>query len=220
MDGIHDMGGMAGFGPVVPDERGLPRALGAPLFALTRVVPRGGHHARATSARRSSRCRRTSTSTPTYYERWMYGLERRLERAGSLAPGDLDEALARVQDAPAARAERSGADRARARDPAQREAAARRRRAALRAGRRRARAPHAAGGPHALPALRPRCSRRDRAGARRRPAARCRRARQGRPGRGGLRGALPLRGPLRSRARSPRSACSSTSRSRYLEEPA
>ncbi len=121
---------------------------------------------------------------------------------------------------PRAPAQRPGADRARARHPAQRAPAARRRRAALRRRRRRARAPHAAGGAHTLPALRARRHRSGRAGARRRPAARCRRARQGRAGGGRVRGELPLGGSLRRPARSRRSRCSSTSRSRISRSPA
>ena len=99
MDGIHDMGGMAGFGPVVPDEAVFHEPWERRLFALTRVCRAAGITA--------GHFREAIESMPpdeyldaTYYERWMYGLERRLERAGSLAPGDMDEALARVQGGP------------------------------------------------------------------------------------------------------------------------
>ena len=36
----------------------------------------------------------------SYYERWLWGLERRLELAGSIAPGDVEAAIARLGDAP------------------------------------------------------------------------------------------------------------------------
>ena len=99
MDGIHDMGGMAGFGPVVPDGEVFHEPWERRMFAITRVSRAAGITA--------GHFREAIESMPpdeyldaTYYERWMFGLERRLERAGSLAPGDLDDALARVETAP------------------------------------------------------------------------------------------------------------------------
>ena len=96
MDGIHDMGGMAGFGPVLPDGEVFHEPWERRMFAITRVCRAAGIT--------SGHFREAIESMPpdsyldaTYYERWMYGLERRLERAGSLAPGDVDEALARVE---------------------------------------------------------------------------------------------------------------------------
>ena len=134
----------------------------------------------------------------TYYERWMYGLERRLERAGSLAPGDVDEALARVAGAPLP--ERN--------DPelTERVLVIQRSGKPLPA----AAAPRFAPGDGVrVRRMRPeghtRCPRyvRGATGVIERVhgddlLARCRRARRGRPGRGGLRGELPLRGPLRA----------------------
>ena len=110
MDGIHDMGGMAGFGPVIPDGEVFHEPWERRMFAITRVSRAAGS--------RAGHFREAIESMPpdeyldaTYYERWMYGLERRLERAGSLAPGDLDEAP-RTRPGRARPSERSGADRA------------------------------------------------------------------------------------------------------------
>ena len=65
------------------------------MFALTRVCRAAGITA--------GHFREAIESMPpaeyldaSYYERWMYGLERRLERAGSLAAGRVDGAIARV----------------------------------------------------------------------------------------------------------------------------
>jgi nitrile hydratase beta subunit len=99
VDGIHDMGGMAGFGPVVPDGEIFHEPWERRMFALTRVCRAAGITA--------GHFREAIESMPpdeyldaSYYERWMYGLERRLERAGSVAPGDVDVALARVETGP------------------------------------------------------------------------------------------------------------------------
>src|SRR4051812_12291956 len=90
------MGGMAGFGPVLPDGEVFHEPWERRMFAITRVCRAAGIT--------SGHFREAIESMPpgeyldaSYYERWMYGLERRLERAGSVAPGDVDEALARVE---------------------------------------------------------------------------------------------------------------------------
>ena len=107
MDGVHDMGGMSGFGPVVRDEEVFHEAWERRMFALTRVCRAAGITA--------GHFREVMESMPaaaylnaSYYERWMYGLERRLERAGSLQPGEVDAAIARVQGEP--QPERSDAE--------------------------------------------------------------------------------------------------------------
>ncbi len=96
------MGAMHGFGEVEADgavfhEDWEPRA-----FALTRITRSAGLTA--------GHFREMIEAMPpqayleaTYYERWLYGLERRLERAGTLRPGELDEAVARLAEAEPAR---------------------------------------------------------------------------------------------------------------------
>ena len=94
MDGVHDMGGMHGFGAVVPDGDVFHEAWEPRLFALTRVARLAGITA--------GHSRAVIESMPpgeylaaSYYERWLWGLERRLELAGTIAPGDVESAVAR-----------------------------------------------------------------------------------------------------------------------------
>jgi nitrile hydratase beta subunit len=98
VDGAHDMGGMQGFGPVVPDEAVFHADWEPRLFALTRVARQAGITAGHTRA--------VIESLPpaeylgaSYYERWLWGLEHRLVLAGTLTHADVDAALARVDGA-------------------------------------------------------------------------------------------------------------------------
>ena len=88
------MGGMHGFGTVVPDGEVFHAAWEPRLFALTRIARLAGITA--------GHSRAVIESMPpgeylvaSYYERWLWGLERRLELAGTIAPGDVDSAIAR-----------------------------------------------------------------------------------------------------------------------------
>jgi nitrile hydratase len=87
------MGGMHGFGPVVPDGAVFHEPWERRLFALTRVARAAGITA--------GHFREAIESMPpdeylaaSYYERWLYGLERRLERAGTVTPEEVEGALA------------------------------------------------------------------------------------------------------------------------------
>lgn len=94
MDGAHDMGGMHGFGTVVPDGEVFHQAWEPRLFALTRIARLAGitaGHSRAVIESMPP----AEYLAASYYERWLWGLERRLERAGTIAPGEIDAAIAR-----------------------------------------------------------------------------------------------------------------------------
>jgi nitrile hydratase beta subunit len=81
VDGIHDMGGMDGFGPMVPVTR--IEGLGAGMFrAAIEAMPPDEYLA------------------ATYYERWMYGVERRLRQGGVLTHEEVDAAVERFAEAP------------------------------------------------------------------------------------------------------------------------
>jgi nitrile hydratase len=100
VDGAHDIGAMHGFGPVVPDGAVFHAAWEPRLFALSEIATgagiTAGHFREAIEAMPPDQYLAAS-----YYERWLFGLEHRLERAGTLAPGDVDAVAARLGSGPA-----------------------------------------------------------------------------------------------------------------------
>ncbi len=96
MDGVHDMGGMHGFGAIVPDGDVFHADWEPRLFALTRVARMAGltsGHTRAVIESMPP----AAYLAASYYERWLWGLERRLELGGALAAGDIEAAIPRVE---------------------------------------------------------------------------------------------------------------------------
>ena len=100
MNGIHDLGGMHGFGPVVA-ERNEPvfheewerRAFG--LFASTFVftgytVDEFRHYIEKIDP--------AHYLESSYYEHWMVAFEAALVKHGFLTGGELDERVARLKD--------------------------------------------------------------------------------------------------------------------------
>lgn len=116
MDGVHDMGGMHGFGPAVPPgadrifhERWEPR-----VFAMHLLI--GIERLGAGPGGRAVREEMDPAYylAASYYERWLYSAERRLERKGTIAPGEVESMIARLRagEAPAASRDPEMAQRA------------------------------------------------------------------------------------------------------------
>jgi len=85
MDGVHDMGGMQGFGPVVTPDAELVfheawEARQAAVSVLTLL-------SRVTIERMPAR----EYLDAGYYERWLWATERDLLAAGSIRPGEIEE---------------------------------------------------------------------------------------------------------------------------------
>jgi nitrile hydratase len=134
MDGVHDMGGMHGFGQVVRPggelayhERWEPR-----VFAIQMLV--GAERLGAGPGGRAVREEMEPSQylAASYYERWLYSAEQALLRGARIAPGDVEamaERLAAGETIPeyrdAAMAERILADLRRVRRMAGRPADAR-----------------------------------------------------------------------------------------------
>jgi nitrile hydratase len=98
VDGVHDMGGMHGFGPVVVpggDEpyhaRWEPRVFAIHLLISTERLG-AGPGGRATREEMEP----AHYLAASYYERWLWSAERRLERGGSIAPGEVEAMAARL----------------------------------------------------------------------------------------------------------------------------
>ena len=99
MDGVHDMGGMDGFGAVVPDGASFHSDWERRVYGMARVT-------RATGVG-AGNFRAAIESMPpheylaaSYYERWLYGVERRLEQGGVLTPEDIESGMARFEAGP------------------------------------------------------------------------------------------------------------------------
>jgi nitrile hydratase beta subunit len=91
----HDLGGAQGFGRVVSDGAIFHADWEARLFALTEVASvagiTSGHFREAIEAMTPS-----AYLAASYYERWLFGLERRLQRAGTVTAEDVDAAMTRL----------------------------------------------------------------------------------------------------------------------------
>jgi nitrile hydratase len=110
VDGIHDMGGMHGFGPVVP-EPGEPvfhapwegRTFGLALVTGATRLQTGSSRARIEAMPPAAYL------ASSYYERWGVALEHGLVAAGTLTIDEIDERAA-TQGAEPTRSERTSPD--------------------------------------------------------------------------------------------------------------
>jgi nitrile hydratase len=102
MNGAHDLGGMHGFGPVEPepDEPVFHAAWERRAFALTLAM--GGWRRWNLDMTRSAREQMPPAEylATSYYEHWMFGLERMLVEHGFVQAEELDRAR-RGEPAPA-----------------------------------------------------------------------------------------------------------------------
>jgi nitrile hydratase len=95
LNGVHDMGGMHGMGPIAPEAN-------EPVFhhewerrAFALAVATGFLRRWNIDMSRHSRERMPPAAylAATYYERWLYGLQLLLDEQGLLAPGELEARL-------------------------------------------------------------------------------------------------------------------------------
>jgi nitrile hydratase subunit beta len=99
MDGVHDMGGMHGFGPVVQPGGELPyhEAWEPRVFAIQTLIALerlgAGPGGRATREEMEP----AHYLAASYYERWLYSAEQRLLRKGTIAPGDVEAMMERLE---------------------------------------------------------------------------------------------------------------------------
>jgi nitrile hydratase subunit beta len=98
MDGVHDMGGMHGFGPVVVEggDTVFHEEWEARVFALHHVSNVqglvGGPGGRAVRESMDP----AHYLEASYYERWLWSAERRLEAEGTIVPGEVEAMMARL----------------------------------------------------------------------------------------------------------------------------
>jgi nitrile hydratase beta subunit len=98
MDGVHDMGGMHGFGSAVCDggdaayhERWEPR-----VFAIQMLVGLEGLGAGPGGRPVREEMEPARYLAASYYERWLYSAEQRLLRKGTISPGDVEAMMGRL----------------------------------------------------------------------------------------------------------------------------
>ena len=98
MDGVHDMGGMHGFGPVVFEggDEVFHEEWEARVFALYQLSNMrdlvGGPGGRAVRESMDP----AHYLEASYYERWLWSVERRLEAKGTVVPGEVEAMMARL----------------------------------------------------------------------------------------------------------------------------
>jgi nitrile hydratase subunit beta len=96
MDGVHDMGGMHGFGPVVVEgsDEIFHEDWEVRVFALSQLISLrglvGGPGGRAIRESMDA----AHYLEASYYERWLWSVERRLEAKGTIASGEVEAMMA------------------------------------------------------------------------------------------------------------------------------
>jgi nitrile hydratase beta subunit len=99
MDGVHDMGGMHGFGSVV--EPGGELAYHEPwetrVFAIQMLVGLEGLGAGPGGRAVREEMEPADYLAASYYERWLFSAERRLQRKGTIVPGEVERMVERLE---------------------------------------------------------------------------------------------------------------------------
>ncbi len=99
MDGVHDMGGMHGFGSTRSpgDDAAYHERWEARIFGLHMLIgtelPAGPPGGRATREEMPP----ADYLAASYYERWLWSAERRLERGGAIVPGEVETMVERLR---------------------------------------------------------------------------------------------------------------------------
>jgi nitrile hydratase len=99
MDGVHDLGGLQGFGPVVEaggelayHEHWEPR-----VFAIQMLVGLEDLGAGPGGRPVREEMEPADYLAASYYERWLFSAERRLQRKGTIAPGEVERMMERLE---------------------------------------------------------------------------------------------------------------------------
>jgi nitrile hydratase len=99
MDGVHDMGGMHGFGTVVESgaELAYHESWEPRVFAIQILVGLEGLGAGPGGRAVREEMEPARYLAASYYERWLYGAEQRLLRKGTIAPGEVEAMMERLE---------------------------------------------------------------------------------------------------------------------------
>ncbi|HXY72804.1 MAG TPA: SH3-like domain-containing protein [Actinomycetota bacterium] len=103
MDGVHDMGGMQGFGDVVrPDSDGAIRSWELRVFALNMLSGIQGLEGGPGFRARIESMPAERYLEASYYERWLWRVEQDLLAGGTIAPGEVEDMMERLRAGEAA----------------------------------------------------------------------------------------------------------------------
>lgn len=99
MDGVHDIGGMHGFGAVVVPGSEAPyhERWEARVFALYLLVGIEGLGGPPSGRATREQMEPSHYLAASYYERWLWSAERQLERKGTIRPGEVERMAQRLQ---------------------------------------------------------------------------------------------------------------------------
>jgi len=105
MNGVHDMGGMHGMGPIEYEQHEpvFHEEWEGRVYALTRVLRLGPKWNVDMSRFSIEQIPPVRYLASSYYERWLLGLERRLLESGVLSPEELADGQARPGGVPVPR---------------------------------------------------------------------------------------------------------------------
>jgi len=111
MDGVHDMGGMHGFGPVVESggELAYHERWELRVFAIQMLVGLEGLGAGPGGRPVREEMEPAHYLAASYYERWLFSAERRLQRKGTIAPGEIERMMERLETGEPVAAHHDGA---------------------------------------------------------------------------------------------------------------
>jgi nitrile hydratase len=99
MNGVHDMGGMHGFGPVVPEtnEPVFHAEWERRAFALTLAMGAWGRWNLDMSRFAREQMPPADYLGSGYYEKWLFGLEKLLVEHGFVTREEIDRSVAEVR---------------------------------------------------------------------------------------------------------------------------
>src|SRR5262245_57481614 len=104
MDGVHDLGGMQGFGPVErePNEPPFHAAWEAAVLAMLHAAGPGGFYNIDEFRHGIERMSPAHYLRATYYEKWLEGITRVLVEKGVVSAGELEARVAFFERRPEA----------------------------------------------------------------------------------------------------------------------
>ena len=99
MDGVHDMGGMHGFGPVPEDDARFHADWERLVYGMDKIAKARGAFNIDEKRHSIERMPPAEYLGSTYFERWLDGMERLLVEKGYVTEAELEAARARIDEA-------------------------------------------------------------------------------------------------------------------------